>query len=480
MKNTEPITSALKYVPSFLEFQQPYMPYVGAQVAVRQDGDLLFNDAFGSADLANDTPLTVDHLFRIASHSKTFTGVACMQLVEKGLLRLDDEARIHVPELVDSPMGGVTVRELLAHGSGMTRDGEDSSFWTLDRSFPDKAELLETIDQHGKVLEPDEHFKYSNIGYSLLGLIIEGASGVSYREYVTTNIVDTLALKRTGPDLIMDGVEDYAKGYSSRAHNPDRIEIEHINTYAESSATGFYSTAAELTDYFQAHLDDDDRLLSDASKRRMRQVQWTISDEAMYGLGLSITKVNGRTYYGHSGGYPGHITMSKVDMERKLSISVLTNASDGPAATLCSAILQLIDLALDEKDEAKTELVNAHDLEKFEGRFADLGGITDVVNLGGRLYLLSPALQNPAGEASELEVVSGTELKVVGDKGFGGYGEKMRYSFKEDGSVDHIRGASGHRLVPIDDFKLPEKVMRQCGIGFAFIGLENCWPTLQP
>lgn len=271
------IKSALEYVPGFLEFQQPYMPFVGAQVAVRLDGEVLFNHAVGYADLENGTPLTVDHLFRIASHSKTFTGVACMQLVEQGRLRLDDEARMHVAELAESPMGGVTVRELLAHGSGMTRDGDDSTFWSLDRTFPDEVELLETIRQHGKVLEPNEHFKYSNVGYSLLGLIVERVSGLPYREYVTCNVVDKLQLKDTGPDLDFDRIDQYAKGYSSRAHGPERVEIEHIDTYAESSATGFFSTAAELTGYFQAYLDGDDRLLSDGSKRRMRQVQWTIS-----------------------------------------------------------------------------------------------------------------------------------------------------------------------------------------------------------
>jgi len=381
MKQSKAIKTALDYAPRYLEFQQAYMPYVGAQVAVRVDGDLLFNEAFGLADLENETPLTVDHLFRIASHSKTFTGVACLQLVEAGKLRLDDVASVHVPDLAKSPMGGVTVRELLAHGSGMIRDGDDSTFWALDRPFPDRAELIKTIKKHGKVLSPNEHFKYSNIGYSLLGLIVEAASGVPYREYVTTNIVDRLKLTDTGPDLDMDRIDDYAKGYTNRAHSPDRIEIEHIDTFAESAATGFYSTASELSSYFQAHLDGDDRLLSDDSKRRMRQLQWTVTDDSSYGLGLSINPVNGRTYYGHSGGYPGHITISKLDLERKLSISVLSNANDGPAGTLCTAILCLIDLALNE--HGTTEPRKPKDLERFAGRFATLWGITDVVNLGG-------------------------------------------------------------------------------------------------
>lgn len=343
MTERNAIASALDYAPRYLELQQGYIPFVGAQVAVRHDEDLLLNEAVGLADIGSGTAMTVDHLFRVASHSKTFTGVACMQLVEREKLRLDDPVKAHVPELADTSMGRVTIRELLGHGSGMTRDGDDATFWSLDRTFPGKAELIETVRNHGKVLEPNEHFKYSNIGFSVLGLVIEEASGLPYHEYVKTNIVDALGLENTGPDLDVDRIDDYAKGYSSRVHGPERVEIEHIDTFVESSATGFYSTASELTEYFQAHLDGDERILTDASKRRMRQIQWTISDDSMYGLGLSITKVNGRTYIGHSGGYPGQITVSKLDLERKLAISVLTNTNDGPAAMLCSAILQLVD-----------------------------------------------------------------------------------------------------------------------------------------
>ena len=458
MTDIDAIKTALDYVPDYLEFQQSYMPFVGAQVAVRVKGELLFNHAVGHADIANDVALSVDHLFRVASHSKTFTGVACMQLVEQGALRLDDEAKAHVPELADSPMGTVTVRELLAHGSGMIRDGDNCDFWGVRRLFPDREEILRTILDDGKVLEPNEHFKYSNIGYSLLGMIIESASGTPYREYVQRNIVDRLGLNNTGPELDEERIGEYAKGYTSRAHSPDRVEIEHIDTRAESAATGFFSTASDMTAYFQAHMDGDERILTDASKRRMRQVQWRISDEAMYGLGLSITKVNGRTYYGHSGGYPGHITMSKFDPDRKLSISVLTNAADGPASKLCTAILRLIDRALDTDAKAKPR--EAHALVPFEGRFASLGGLTDVVNLGGRLYVMSPTLENPAQVVSSLEVVSDTELKVIDEEGFGGYGEKMRYTFASDGSVEKVRGMTGHTLVPVEAFTLPEKITR--------------------
>ena len=454
------LESALAWTSRYIDFQCGYVPFVGAQVAARLDGELIFSHAAGFANVAAKEPMTTDHLFRIASHSKTFTAVAIMQLVEAGRLRLDDPVSTHVSELTDADMGIATIRELLSHMSGMIRDGDDCSFWALERPFPDAEEVLRTVREQGKIVEPNEHYKYSNVGFSLLGLVIERVTGVDYREYVSKNIVERLGLKDTGPDLDAGRERELARGYSSRAHGPERAEIEHIDTRAESSATGFFSDAEDVTAYFSAHLDGDERLLSDASKRRMRRPHWKVNDQQSYGLGLSISEVNGRTYYGHSGGYPGHITMSRLDLDRRLALSVFTNTNDGPAGVLSTAILKLMDLALDSKHEAKTDPQPAEKLEPFEGRFADLWGVSDVANLGGRLYLLHPTLQDPAAEAIELEVVSENELKVVGDSGAGGYGELMRYTFADDRSVEWLRGPSGHRLVPAERFQLGKTVQR--------------------
>lgn len=454
--NTKAIKSALEYASSWLEFQHRYNPYVGTQVAVRVDGELLLNQAFGMADVENAVSLTVDHLFRIASHSKTFTAVAIMQLVEAGKLRLDDTIGEHVPELATSGIAGVSVRHLLSHTGGVIRDGINADWWELGKPFPNRKELLALAKKHGKVLDPDVEFKYSNIGFSLLGVIIENASGVSYRDYVTTNIVDKLGLKNTGPDIDMDRIADYAVGYSSRVHGPNRVPIDHIDTFEESAATGFFSTAAELSDYFQAHIPGDTRLISDASKRKMQQKIGEASESEWYGLGLVIQELGGRTYVGHSGGYPGHITMSKVDRDRKLSMSVLTNSNDGPAAILTTGILGLIDLALTE--HAATEPSKAKDLKRFCGRFATLWGITDISALGGRLYALVPSLDAPASLAVELEITGENTLKRVGGGKYGSRSEEMTYHFDERGRITMVVG--GHTMLPVDKFALPDRVKR--------------------
>jgi len=93
----------------------------GAQVAVGLRGTPLFSAAYGFADLERRTPMRTDHLFRIASHSKTFTATLLLQLLEQGRLGLDDPLGRHLPEL-DGAVADARVRELLEHTGGVLRD----------------------------------------------------------------------------------------------------------------------------------------------------------------------------------------------------------------------------------------------------------------------------------------------------------------------------------------------------------------------
>ncbi|WUJ73600.1 beta-lactamase family protein [Kribbella soli] len=451
---TESLTEALAYYDSWLAFNQRYQRVPGIQVAVYAGDAIAFSAAYGLADVENDVPLTEQHLFRIASHSKTFTATAVFQLVEQGRLRLDDKAEQHVTEIVGTPLGQRTVRELLAHAGGVTRDGLDADWWQLSTSFPDRDELLEVLrNESSAVIPENDRFKYSNIGYGLLGLVIEAASGTPYNTYVQTAIVDKLGLTGLGPELDPARLTEYAAGYSALAYADTRVPIEHIDTRALASATGFFGNARDLVTYFSAHLPGDDRLLSDKSKREMQHPLWTTGadDKARYGLGIAVTKVGDLDVFGHGGGYPGHITRTLVDPERRLVVSALTNAIDGPAAQLAEGLLRLLNLA-DSKDR-----VEEAGLGRFTGRFANLWGITDFVLLGGRLYATDPSGPNPAEEPQELEA-DGDTLRVTGGNGYGSYGESYRFTFDANGAVESVRGSSGLTLRPIDKFTLPERV----------------------
>lgn len=260
------VASAASYADSWLSFRRSLLRIPGVQAALWHEDALALSTAHGSADLGTGTPLRTDHLFRIASHSKTFTATAVLQLREAGHLRLDDPVGAHVPFLVEhgSALASRTLSDLLAHGGGVVRDGADADFWQLARPFPDEAALRAVCaSSDAAVLPAQQRFKYSNIAYGLLGLVVAAAAGEPYNDYVLREVVQRLGLTRTGPELDPGRADEYATGYTALSYADERLPIEHVDTRAMSAATGFYGTAEDVCRYAAAHFLGDERLLPD-------------------------------------------------------------------------------------------------------------------------------------------------------------------------------------------------------------------------
>ena len=430
----------------------------GVQVAVAVAGEVLLSSAHGFARLpgtnADDDPgeeLTTAHLFRIASHSKTFTATAVMQLVEAGKLRLDDTVEEHVAALAGSPIGDRTVAELLAHGGGVVRDSHEADFWQLQREFPDSDALIAACLDAADVLERNERFKYSNIGYGVVGLVVEAVSGQSYPDYVLERVVGPLGLRDTGPELDTSRADEYVTGYSTLETFERRLPIDPVDTRALASATGFWSTAEDLCRYAAGHVLGNERLLSDASKRRMQRGEWDIEGtDDRYGLGFGIHKIGERRMIGHGGGFPGHITRTLFDPVDGLTVVALTNAIDGPARELAVGIIKLVDSALDAA-KAPGDEEGAADHASYTGHFAALWGLSDVVDLGGRLWLVAPNQPDPTSAMEKLEVVDADTLRIAEAPGYSSPGETVRYT-RSDGRVTSVL-LGGMTMVPIEDYQ---------------------------
>lgn len=440
------------YLSSWLEFQRDLARVPGVQVAVRVGGELAASFALGVANEATGEALTSGHLFRIASHSKTFTATAVFQLIEAGIVRLDDPAGHWLPELEGSPAAAMTVRELLGHQSGINRDGADSDYWQQLHAFPDRAALLD-LCRAPEVFAPNTHFKYSNMGYSLLGLIVEAASREAYGDFVAAHITGPLGLRNLGPELPAAREPELAVGHSGRlAGNDARRVLPSSDTRAMAAATGFYGTAEDVTAYLSAHAPGRPELLSDRSKRLMQRKESEVTrpSRRWYGLGFILDEVNGRTLVGHSGGFPGHITQSWLDPQSGLSVSVLTNCLGGPATEWATNLVRLIDLAAKTPTKPEADAPDT-DLDRFTGRFATDWGVFDVVNLGGRLVSLVPQ-GDPALSVTELTVVDADTLKPAPEAGFGAVGEAYHYRRDGAGQVEWVRQGGG-RAWPVAAYR---------------------------
>jgi CubicO group peptidase (beta-lactamase class C family) len=441
------VVDACRYLETWLAFRVALDRLPGLQAAVLHEDQIVLSCAHGLADVERDEPMTTAHRFRIASHSKTFTATAVVRLAEAGVLRLDDPVGHWLPDLAGTATAAVTLRELLAHGGGLVRDGWDGDHWQLARPFPDAAGLRRIAGDDAAVLGRNERFKYSNIGFSLLGAVIEAATGTPYGEHVTASLLAPLGLSATTPDIDPATAEtDHATGYTSLAYAHRRVPIDHIATGAMAAATGFSSTAGDVVRWAAAHFHGDDRLLSGDGKRMMQRTEWSVEGGGQYGLGFAVADLDGRRVLGHGGGFPGFITRTWFDPVDRLAVAVLTNAIDGPAMTLAGIAVRLVDLARDGRTDGEGAVVER--AARFTGRFVGVWGVVDVVALGGRLVALDPTLDDPFVTLQRLEVVDDDTLRIAGGPGYGSPGERFEYHRDGDGTVTAVRGGSGSTLLP--------------------------------
>ena len=450
--NLDLLREGVAYADSWVAYRQEWAEVPGIVVAIWHDGEFLLSKGYGLADMEQQTAMTPEHIFRIASHSKTFTATAIMQLLEGGALRLDDPLATYIPWLAGrDELATVTIRQALNHSTGIVRDGVDADHWQLAQPFPDAATLRGMVEDGGAVLAANERFKYSNIAYGLLGLVVEAASGMPYNAYVAERIVGRLGLPDTGPEIDDAARPRMATGYTARRLGLPRRPVPEIDTRALSAATGFYSTAESLCRYVAAHCLGDDRLLSDASKREMQQAYWKVGQgDQGYGLGFGVEDIGGRRVIGHGGGFPGYITSTLFDPKDRLAVVVLTNTAGGPAGLLSRTIVRILDFALKQQPAPEAD---AHDRHSYTGRFVTLFGVTDVAAFGSTLMALDPEEDDPFAGAGRLEIEDQDTLRIAEINGYDAPGERLRYARDAAGAAVKVV-IGGSSAFPPDIYRM--------------------------
>ncbi len=293
--------------------------------AVVRDGKLLWSDGVGAADLDDpDTPPGDDTQHLIASISKTFTAVLVMALRDEGKLSLDDTLDVHIPE---SEHGGVTIRQMLSHVTGMQREPAGDVWDTL--SFPDRSELVKGWSEAERILRPHHRWHYSNLCYSLLGELVARLDGRDWVESLQARILDPLEMSRTTLGL----TGRCATGYYVPPYSDVPVVEPVLDIGAMAAAGGLASTARDLATWAGFLAKPVDDVLSPDTVEEMCQPQ-TLADlerwELAWGLGLMLLRADDRVYVGHTGGMPGHITGLFVHRDSATGGICLMNATSAP------------------------------------------------------------------------------------------------------------------------------------------------------
>ena len=437
------LDAALDYIPLWLEHQRRQGELPGCVLAVAARGQLRFERAFGLADLGTGEALTPRHRFRVASHSKSFTAAAILKLREQGKLRLDDPVGWHV-EGLHPEIAAATLSQLLSHSAGLVRDGAEAGQWVDRRPFLNEAELRADL-AGGPTIPGGTRFKYSNHGFGLLGMVIEAATGEPYGQWIRREIVEAAGLAETEPDMPAGGAPPFTRGHSGKLPLDRRVVVPGENpTNALAAATGFVSTAADLARFFGL-LDPETEtsLLTPASRREMIRSQWSEAHSVLkrrYGLGIVSGEIGDWSWFGHSGGFQGYITRTLTVPGQGLTLSILTNAADGPAQVWGDGIVKILQAFA--KHGAPTDRV-----ADWTGRWWSFWGALDLVPLGSKVVVAVPGQNNPFQDASEIAVTGPDAGRITLAGSFASHGEPVRRECGADGAVSAVI-LGGSRLLP--------------------------------
>ena len=383
------LATALDVYDSWIERTMYKNHQPGLAVGIIYDGELLWGKGYGYADVETRTPVTLDTRFRIASITKTFTAVAILQLRDAGKLSLDDPASKYLDwfDLRYEGAPEITIRNLLTHTSGLPRDSHNP-MWT-DCDAPDWDEFVKATKKRQPTRPPYDKNAYSNLGYSLLGGIIEVVSGQSWADYLQQNILDVLGMSETYPRPTSDDTL-LATGYSQLDDNYERRPMPFFLMNGFEASANFASSVNDLVKYANFHLSKDkDHVLSHHSLRDMHRIHWLYEGwEEGYGLGTMLYRVNDAVISGHGGGYPGYLTGFSVCREHNIGLVLLTNALGSmPLKYIKQGYRTILPEFIKVTEKAKAEPDPAW--QKFLGIYASDWGFEKVIIRENQLQIIS-------------------------------------------------------------------------------------------
>ena len=309
----------------------------GASAAISRRGQREFAGGSGLADIETTRVMSADTIVYAGSLSKVFTAVLALRLIENDQLALSASANAISNEPIPV-LSDVTIHQLLTHASGLEREG-DFGYW-FSGIFPDAAQLTAYLRRTSLRSRPGASLHYSNIGYAVLGLLIEDATGASFGDALRRLVLEPLGMRASGapgpPQGIASGYTPVGRIIPSEerpfAGVGRQVGERHIREYhdaaAMSPAFGIYTSARDL-DRLAGFLlgEDNAEVLSVEMRRRMRTKQ-----ASGWGLGLKISSIDERPVAQHNGWFAAHRSHLLLDIDSGISVVVLANSDDAAAA----------------------------------------------------------------------------------------------------------------------------------------------------
>ncbi|KPJ61563.1 MAG: hypothetical protein AMJ46_00150 [Latescibacteria bacterium DG_63] len=398
---TDVLRPVLLALPERVETAMVENRLASVSVAIVLDGDIVFSQAFGFADIEEQKPATPKTIYPIGSITKVFTATVLAQLCEHGVVGLEDPAEKYLPEYRPrSPSAWArptTLRQLAAHTSGLPGDAP-VNFWCNFAAFSwlvtggraemtwyvDCDSLLATLGDIELVHPPEIHAHYSNLNMQLLGLALERACGESLFTYMEREILAPLKMDDSGFSLDAEQRERLATGYVCTRRDAPMLKAPPYELGCAVYSGGLFSTAEDLARFlsfqFQDEPEESGGILETGSLRRMQTPQSVHLPgvHSAFGLGWGIVRIGDYGAIEHNGALLGYHAHVSAIPNLRVGIVAMSNSKHfmwRPDACKDLAREILVDLA----DAVRT----AEQERLFDAGSVELAAYTGIYSLPG-------------------------------------------------------------------------------------------------
>lgn len=326
--NNKRYRSAVKQARTSVEALAATTGIPGLEVAVAINGEMIWSEGVGFADLEQKVPVTTATRFRLGSVSKVLTIAAVARLYEQGRLDIDAPIQKYVPTFPQKEYP-ITTRQLAGHLAGI-RHYKDADRALDFKHFESVLESLSVFQDDPLLHQPGTKYLYSSFGYNLLSAVVEGASGKDFLTYMKTEIFQPLRMSNTTFDQRQALISDRTSFYE-RAKEAQIMNAPYVDPSYKWASGGLLSTAEDLVHFGSAHLQSS-FLKPDTLNLLFTSQKTTDGKETGVGLGWRIGKDwRGRRVLHHAGSITGGRAVLILYPESGLVIALLSNLSNEPA-----------------------------------------------------------------------------------------------------------------------------------------------------
>ncbi len=405
-------SAALAAIEKAIDEKRKELGIPGISLAIVKDDQIIYLKGLGEKDRDKKLPVTPDTQFAIGSASKAFTGMIAVMAADEGKLSLDDSPKKFLPYFTlrdQEAAAKITIRDLLAHRSGLNRTD-----FAMVTGLLNREELIRVAGEAKPTAKLGEKFQYQNIMYAAAGEVVAKAEKSTWDKLITSRIFKPLGMANSDTTAAaMQKARDYSIGYDYNPTTKVTRRLPQREIFAAAPAGAINSSARDMAQWVRLMLNNGTyngkRLVSEKNFDELVRKQMNIGGTVDYGLGWFLRQWNGYKVVEHGGNIDGFNSQVAMMPDQKLGFVLLTNVT---ASSLGAFAMNTIwkNIVGDPKSAEATSSAPAGDPKLEVGSYKIAGApVTFEVTLKDDKLVLSV----PGNPSFQLQNIGGRKYKLA-------------------------------------------------------------------